>query len=396
MSDTELSDRLDGVFTAEQALAAERLSLIREIDARDVARAQGATSLTEWLVGRYRITGSAARQMVELALALEKTCEVTAKALAAGLVNESQARVIGKAVTDLAQFGADVQADAEALMLGEHFTALEPATLRKAAESVLECVAPELAEERQREALEKAEKIASRDRSLHWSPFHDGTGRERLSGIFGAEAAATIKAAMEPLSLPAGQNDDRTATQRRADALGDVCRLALATNDLPANGGDATKVVVTMDFHALAAGVGAGRLDNGEVIAPEAVRRLACCAGIIPAVLNTRHEPIDLGRERRLFTGAARRALVLRDRGCAFPGCDRPPKWTEGHHVKHWSRGGGTDLANGVLLCGHHHRLVHKGEWIVRVADDGLPEFIPPFWLDPLQSPRRNHFHRRH
>jgi hypothetical protein len=65
---------------------------------------------------------------------------------------------------------------------------------------------------------------------------------------------------------------------------------------------------------------------------------MACCAGIIPAVLGTTGQVLDLGRERRLFTGAARRALILRDRGCAFPGCDRPPKWTEGHHILHVRR----------------------------------------------------------
>jgi hypothetical protein len=125
------------------------------------------------------------------------------------------------------------------------------------------------------------------------------------------------------------------------------------------------------------------------------MRRLACCAKIIPAVLGERSIPIDLGRARRLFTGAARRALVLRDRGCAFPGCDRPPKWCEGHHVISWLDGGPTDLANGVLVCGHHHRVIHHGEWTVRIATDGHPEFLPPFWLDPLQTPRRNTYHHR-
>jgi hypothetical protein len=122
---------------------------------------------------------------------------------------------------------------------------------------------------------------------------------------------------------------------------------------------------------------------------------MACCAGIIPAVLGTTGQVLDLGRERRLFTGAARRALVLRDGGCAFAGCDRPPRWCDGHHILHWILGGRTDLANGVLLCSHHHRVIHEGEWLVRIAADGLPEFVPPSWLDPLQTPRRNSFHRR-
>ncbi len=316
--------------------------------------------------------------------------------LAAGRVNEGQAAIIGKAVADLADHGSVVQQKAEQtlLELAGGDLGMEPVALRRAAEHILEIVDPDKAEERQRKALEDAEKRAVRDRALSWSPFHDGTGRERLTGVFGAEDAATIKAALEALTQPAGPDDTRTAAQRRADALTDVCRYSLASGDLPDDGGDAAKVVVTINFDALAAGVGAGVLDNGVSLTPEAVRRLACHAGIVPAVLGSRSVPIDLGKARRLFTGAARRALVLRDRGCAFPGCDRPPKWTEGHHIVHWSRGGRTDLRNGVLLCGHHHRVIHQGEWKVRIAADGLPEFLPPAWLDPLQTPRRNRLHQ--
>ncbi len=395
MSDAELGNRLDSVWAVEQSAAAERLALIREIDSRDLARAQGATSLTAWLIGRLRITGGAARQMIELASALDKCCATTAAALASGVVNEAQARVIGKAVTELATYGTAIQQQAEKVLLHEDCASLEPATLRKAADHVLERIAPELAEERLRKQLEDAEKLAARDRALSWSPFHDGTGRERLTAIFGAEDAAIIKTACDPLTAPAGPDDDRTATQRRADALTDVCRLALATNDLPEDGGDTTKLVVTIPLAALTDGVGTGLLDNGESLLPQAVRRMACCAGIIPAVLDGRSIPIDLGKERRLFTGAARRALVLRDGGCVFPGCGRPPKWCEGHHVIFWSDGGPTDQSNGALVCVFHHKLVHKGQWQIRIATDGRPEVIPPPWIDPLQIPRRNYFHRR-
>jgi hypothetical protein len=92
-----------------------------------------------------------------------------------------------------------------------------------------------------------------------------------------------------------------------------------------------------------------------------------------------------------------RRALVARDRGCAFPDCDRPPRWCDGHHVRPWSRGGRTDLGNLVLLCGHHHRVVHEPAcgWRVCAAADGSPEFIPPRWIDPLQRRRRNLYHPR-
>jgi HNH endonuclease len=131
-------------------------------------------------------------------------------------------------------------------------------------------------------------------------------------------------------------------------------------------------------------------------LSPAAARRIACDAGIIPAVLGTASQTLDVGRQSRLATGPLRRALVLRDRGCAFPGCDRPPRWTDAHHIQHWSDGGPTDLSNLLLLCGHHHRLVHHSEWRVRInPKDGLPEFVPPSYVDSEQRPRRNKYHRR-
>jgi hypothetical protein len=105
--------------------------------------------------------------------------------------------------------------------------------------------------------------------------------------------------------------------------------------------------------------------------------------------------PLDVGRSRRLITGSLRRALVARDRGCAFPGCDRPARWTEGHHIVSWQSGGVTSLANSVLLCRRHHRAVHHQGWQVRIAGDRRPEFIPPAWIDPARIPRRNVYHRR-
>jgi len=109
--------------------------------------------------------------------------------------------------------------------------------------------------------------------------------------------------------------------------------------------------------------------------------------------------PLDVGRTHRLFTAALRRALVLRDRGCAFPGCSRPPSWCDGHHIIHWADGGPTGLDNGVLLCGHHHRQIHADEhtdgWSIQAVPGGRPLFIPPAHVDPDRRPRRNTVHLR-
>jgi hypothetical protein len=179
--------------------------------------------------------------------------------------------------------------------------------------------------------------------------------------------------------------------QRRADALHDVFKLAFATQQLPDHGGDRPSIAVTVNYDTIAGQLGIGTLDTGERLAPSVIRRLACDAKLIPAVLDSQSQPLDLGRERRLFTGALRRALALRDGGCAFPGCDRPPKWCEAHHILPWEDHGDTCLSNGCLLCTRHHHLLHEGDWQVRIAADGRPEFIPPTWIDPHRRPQRNH-----
>jgi hypothetical protein len=177
--------------------------------------------------------------------------------------------------------------------------------------------------------------------------------------------------------------------------LVDVCRIALASGGLPDNGGQPPQLNVTVDFDALRREVAVGHLDTGQSLSPSVVRRIACDAQVLPAVLDGASVPIDLGRARRLYSGAARQAILLRDGGCAFPGCDRPPRWTQIHHIVSWLDGGSTDRDNGVALCTHHHRLIHHSDWTVRRGRDGRPEFIPPRYVDPRQRPQRNPYHDR-
>src|SRR4051794_7939216 len=127
--------------------------------------------------------------------------------------------------------------------------------------------------------------------------------------------------------------------------------------------------------------------ETGVPLSAPTARRLACDATIIPLVLGANSEPLDIGRATRLIPPAIRRALIARDRGCAFPGCRRPPRWCDAHHIKYWADGGETCLENLVLLCGHHHDLIHHSQWTVAIAD-GRPVFNPPAWLDPTGFPR--------
>jgi 5-methylcytosine-specific restriction endonuclease McrA len=97
---------------------------------------------------------------------------------------------------------------------------------------------------------------------------------------------------------------------------------------------------------------------------------------------------LDVGRISRTIPDGLRRAVAARDRGCAHSGCGRPVSWCEVHHIREWEHGGETKLSNLVMLCRVHHRQIHSTEWMVRIRD-GLPEFIPPSWIDPDQRPRR-------
>ena len=445
--DATLIRRLEAVHRAIRRLSGVELALVREIDAAGVAARAGAPSTAVWLTLRLMLTPGAARRTVALAAGVDAAPPVVGSALAAGEVGVDQARAIVGALADLPpEVGREVVDKAAVALVGyaDHFP---PPQLARLGSQILWHVAPAEAEEADRLALARSEERAAHDRYLSFTP--DGPSSVRVHGRLGLEAAAVVHAALDPLCNPAAravtraatvrgapadfgdgvstvpptgvadvrrtgragvvaaaltrgaggdrEADDRTAGQRRADALVEVCRMVLAGGRLPDNGGDRPQVVVTVPFDPLRRAFGTGVIDTGDRLSADAARRLACDARILPAVLDGAGQPLDLGRERRLFTGPLRRALVLRDGGCAFPGCDRPPRWCDGHHVIHWADGGPTSLANAVLLCGHHHRLIHdaRAGWTVHIGAGGRPAFVPPGWVDPRRIPRRNAFHRR-
>lgn len=397
VSDDELVDSIDAVHQLEQAVAAMKLHLIREVDARALPVTSHATSTAGWLRERLRINIQSARRLVGLAKELDRRPGLD-QALGTGLINAEQVAAVADTIADLpAELGTETVDKAEALLI-DWAGQFEAQALRRLGTRILHHVAPEVADRADATAI--ARDYATRGFTL--SPV-DG-GRVRLSGWLDAEAATTLTAALDPLCTPrrAGAPgepglppDERSPAQRRADALIEVCQLALHTGELPVNGGDRPQLTVTVNFDALRRQIGAGTLDSGHRITPTQVRRLACDAQILPAVLGGQGQVLDLGQSRRLITGPLRRALVLRDRGCAFPGCDRPARWSEGHHIRSWLDGGPTSLANAVLLCRHHHRVIHHSDWTVRLAPDGFPEFLPPHYIDPHRRPRRNLYHQR-
>jgi 5-methylcytosine-specific restriction protein A len=210
-------------------------------------------------------------------------------------------------------------------------------------------------------------------------------GRFDDAGMFDA-IAAVIDAHAKPLTA----DDDRSTAQRQAEALADACGYVLdhaPSNVLPEAGGHRPHVNVLIRLEDLENRARAACLDFGGPVGPESLRMLCCDAAVVPVVLNGRGQPLDVGRATRTIPDGLRRAVAARDRGCAHPGCDRPMSWTEIHHVREWEHGGETRLDNLVALCRAHHRQIHSTEWIVRIRD-GLPEFIPPKWIDLEQKPR--------
>jgi Domain of unknown function (DUF222) len=393
MSSAELVDLVDAQHMLLQQVQAAMLATVRELDARNVAAEMGAPSTGLLLRGRLRVAAATGQRWVRLAKTVDTAPTVVQKAAACGAVNADQIQAITTILRQLAREVESAVVEQAAARLVDDAGSLDADAVADVGRHVLRLVAPELAEQAERKAVERAERLATRDRFLNLRPDRDGVG-VAISGRLTEEAAAVVQEALDPLCAPA-PGDDRTAGQRRADALRDVCGLALNTEQLPDNGGDRPQLIVTANYDALGRELGAGTLDNGAGLSAEAVRRLACDALILPASLDGAGQLRDLGRFRRLFTGPIRRALVLRDRHCAWPGCDRPARWCDGHHIVAWSHGGDTCLDNSLLLCGHHHREIHKPDgWTVHIAPDGLPTFIPPAWLDPERKPQRNHCHR--
>jgi len=179
-------------------------------------------------------------------------------------------------------------------------------------------------------------------------------------------------------------DDPRTTEQLASDVFFGLVTAGAEVDPAHLLGRGAPAVRVTITERDLVARKGHGRLHAGQsAISLETVERLACAQGTIPVVFDAHGRPLDVGREQRLFTNRQRIALAVRDGGCRWPGCERPPSWCEAHHIQHWARDGGrTDVADGVLLCKHHHLLLHDHHWEIERRGAGGAEY----WLIPPRS----------
>lgn len=196
-----------------------------------------------------------------------------------------------------------------------------------------------------------------------------------------------IFAGSKPHKTADGERDPRSRTKRQADALTAILATAAGTGSaVPGHGDIKPHITVTIDLEDLRGGTGSADLTHGDSLSAAAVRRIACDAGVIPLVLGSNSEPLDVGTEHRFVTRAIRQALNARDRGCTA--CGAPPAICEAHHILHWSDGGPTSLDNLALLCKRDHINVHHGRLTVHLAN-GRPVVTRPTWSDPDPPPLR-------
>lgn len=345
-----------------------------------------------------------------------------AEAVRLGEITSEQVGVIDTALRRVDGPGfdpGDVEAG-EQILLGAA-AGIGPEDLRVLAEKVVDAIDPD--------GTLPDDQLQQDRRFLHLRHAKDGSfrGEFRLS----PEVGAKLKAILDPLAAPnqtvvtlgdegsrvaseaatadrpacaadgsagsggsAGQTgtrmvevDPRSRGQRMHDALGRLCDRLLRSAAPSDSGGTPATVVVTIDEVNLRNRTGFGFLSDGVPVGAQTVIDLADQADLAWCVKNSRGTVLALGRSRRIASRQQSLALIARDGGCSFPGCDVPAEWSERHHIVPWVEGGRTDLDNLTLLCRYHHHYFAQRGWSCRVNADRLPEWIPPKWIDRQQRP---------
>ena len=306
---------------------------------------------------------------------LPATADVFAAAAASLRHVEAIARVLGSPAAQ--RLTPETWADAET-QLAAKSQEYTPSELRSWGEALIELL--------DQDGAEPDDHPPAQVNELHLTRHHNGAGG-RITGHFDDAAMFdAIATVIDAGSTPRTAADDRPVAQRQAEALADACGYVLDHADLPQSGGRRPHLNVLIRLDDLQNRARAAMLDLGGTLTPETLRMLACDAGVVPIVMNGHGQPLDVGRLTRTIPDGIRRAVTARDRGCAH--CGRPPSWCDIHHIRAWEHGGGTSVGNCVMLCRACHRLVHHSAWDVRIRD-GLPELIPPAWIDPRRQPRR-------
>jgi len=342
----------------QAAIAARRLIdrshvelalLVREIDRRDLPELDEHLSTTGWLKHHTRMTGAEASGMTKMARSLAHMPMVVERALG-GEVPARSVQLIAQA--------RDRHRDAfvgHEEVFADISTYLSVKDMRSAIshwEQQIDYPG----------ALSDAQQGEDR-RGVYLSQTIGGVGD--LNGTLTAEQYLTVRTALDAHGDPANldPDDHRTPAQRRADSLVDIHRFWLDhNNDVRTSGGEKPHITVTLDYRHLS-----GELErlpelDGVPVSPETARRLTCDAGIIPMVLGSDSEPLDIGRKTRTIPPAIRRAIEQLHHGCAWSGCDAPLSWCDIHHMVHWANGGSTSVSNCIPYCRKHHTVIHRDD----------------------------------
>jgi hypothetical protein len=399
-SSVEVAQLLTSLETERRRLAAVDQRVLAEVTDRGIAGDYARTSPTDLLVTNLRVTPAEAKARLDRARdlgprrtvtgeALDPILPATAAAVAAGEISGRHATVITKCIEQIPPDIAHEAAPVAERMLVEAARHEHPGLLATTARMLLMRLDPDGAEPRDAEI--------ERKRGYGLRKFADGSSSPY--GRFDPEVTAMWEAVLDSLAAPLpaadGMADDRTPSQRRHDAMGEAARRLLASDTLSSTAGTPVTVMATITMQELIDKAGVATTAHGDHWSVQQLLTIACDAQIVPVIFNDAGGILAYGRTRRLASTGQRLALIARDGGCAFPGCTRPAPWTEVHHIHEWLDGGDTDIDNMCLLCRFHHREFAKRGWQVTMSDDGVPEWIPPPFIDPDRKPVRNTAHHQ-
>lgn len=374
MSTPDKATALEALSVELAQLESLRLRVIAA--AQDLADRDATRTVAGWLETRTRTEHGPNLRSLKLAQALDRRWHRTADALAHGQVNVAQAEVIVRALDELPpDVSRETVLSAETHLV-EQAARFGPRALARLGRRVLEVVAPEVADDQERIALEREDARAERMTSLFSQSLGDGTTRITLRV---ADAVASrLQTYLEAFTAPrrttgdaAGLADRIPSYQAKGLAFGSLLE-SLDPRRVPLHGGDATTLMVTVGLDQLRSGLGAAEIGVDGRISVGQTRRLGCTAKIIPVVLGGKSEILDLGRAARLFSPAQRKAMAVRDKRCRAAGCSVVAEWCEAHHFREpWSQGGRTDLEDGILLCSFHHHRAHDDRYLTEALPDG-------------------------
>jgi hypothetical protein len=344
-------------------LEAEFCRRLRPFDrARGFVRS-GAANVAAWLRSACRLSASGAHERVEVAHELGALPEVE-EAWRRSDIGYQHAAVLARSVREVGL--EPLRAGLDELL--DTARRVDPSRLRTTTRYLRYFLSPDGARASENDAYER--------RYLDMSQTVDGV--VVVNGQLDAEGGALFRAAVNALDKPL-PDETRTAGQRRADAAVELARRQLRCGQLPTTHGQRPHLTVTVPESTVSgSGCEPGDLAGSGPVSRELVQRLACDAAITPVTVDSAGRAVAVIEASRVIPAALRTALAMRDRGCRFPGCDRPPEWTDAHHILPRSDDGKTKAENLTLLCRVHHRMVHEGGWRLTRAGDGGLEAMPP------------------